>query len=178
LERKHRVPKRYATELKNIPKRASTYLLSEVVCHHLASLASFEFNFDVGFVHGRAAPKKTRQLILSSLELNDEGQHIMVAQCARFNQLATCQQRDVVLLRNGDSFTAGRVQLHFDIEGECMCLVQPFALHRRSPGTALAVWRPEDGPLDVWDTSRILAAVEFCVYPDGNFGTILPIEHA
>jgi hypothetical protein len=34
LERKHRVPKRYATELKNIAHCAAASLLKESICHH------------------------------------------------------------------------------------------------------------------------------------------------
>ena len=58
-----------------------------------------------------------------------------------------------------------------------MCLVQAFTLQRRVPGTALAVWRVNDGH-EVWETKAILAAVEFCVFPEEAVGTLLPLEFA
>ena len=178
LERKHRVPKRYATDLKNISKKASTSLLNEVVCHHIASMKTFDFGFDIGLIKGRAAPKATRQLILKELGLDDTGMLIRVATSARFSNLALCHQRDVVLLRDGDGFTAGRIQLFFAITDTCLCLVQPFVLRRRIPGTALALWRLHGDSNECWEITSILAAVEFCVYPDGEVGTLLPLEFA
>ena len=62
LERKHRWPKRYATDLQNTSQNASASLLSEVVCQHIASLAApGAFDFEVGLTGGRAAPKKSRR---------------------------------------------------------------------------------------------------------------------
>ena len=85
---------------------------------------------------------------LGFFEFQDEGQHILVARCARFNSLATCVLQDVVLLRDGPAIKAGRVQLHFDIAGECVSLMQVFALLHRRPGTALSVWRVTDDPAE------------------------------
>ena len=178
LERKHKTPKRYATELANISGEASKSLLSEVVCHHLASLNDSCFKYGIGLVKGRAAPKKTRRLILEALGLEDTGMEVLTANEARFNKLGACRQDDVVLLQDGNAFRAGRIRLHFATAGECVSMVQAFALHRQVPETALAIWRVSDGPFECWETKAILAAVEYCVYPDGNIGTILPIEYA
>ena len=130
--------------------------------------------FDICLIKGRAAPKATRQLILKELGLDDTGMLIRVATSARFSNLALCHQRDVALLRDGDGFTAGRIQL----SDTCLCLVQLFVLRRRIPGTALAVWRLHGDSNECWEITYILAAVEFCVYPDGEVGTLLPLEFA
>ena len=88
-------------------------------------------------------------------------------------------QRDVVLLRGaGGALKAGRVQLHFDIGGQCLSLVQSFTLLRRKSGTALLIWRVGEGPHSCLETQSILAAVEYCTYPDGTVGTVLPIEYS
>ena len=133
--------------------------------------------FDVGLVNGRPAPKKSRQLILGVLELDDDGENIMVATESRFNHLASCRRGDVVLLQDGEGFRAGQIQLHFDIADMPLSLVQTFTLHRRDRDTALAVWRVNDGVHECFETKHILAAVEYCVYPNGHVGTLLPIEY-
>ena len=176
LERKHRVPKRYATDLQNTSKEASKSLLSEVVCHHLSSLNTQNFDFSIGLVNGRPAPKKSRRLILKALGLEDDGMPIHTSADARFSALAMCRRGDVVLLQDGSGLRAARIQLHCDIADECVSMAQAFKLHRRVPGSALAVWEVGDDPYGCWETNAIVAAVEFCMYPDGKVGTILPIE--
>lgn len=176
LERKHRVPKRYATDLSNTSRAASKSLLSEVVCHHLGSMKEHDFIYEVGLIRGRPAPKKSRRLILEALEMEDDGCEILTALEARFSPLALCRQHDVVLLQDGDSLRAARVHLHCMVAGECVSLLETFTLIRRRPGSALSVWRVNDEPHECWETKAIVAAVEFCVYPDGNLGTFLPIE--
>ncbi len=173
LERKHRVPKRYATDMKNISKNASTSLLSEVVCHHLGSLAAYEFKFTVGLVGGHPAPTKTEKFILDTLELEDTDAAILVAQTARFSHLATCRRDDVVLVRDG-GVSAGRVKLHFSVAGETLTILQQYTLRRRVGN--LVVWDTSNVAHEVWETGNILAAVEYCVYPDSDVGIILPIE--
>ena len=63
LERKRRVPKRYATELANTSGSASKSLLSECVAHHLSSLNRHSFNYEVGLVDGRTAPRKKQAIV-------------------------------------------------------------------------------------------------------------------
>ena len=65
LERRHRIAKRYATELKNISKDASQSLLMEVTSHHLALLRSPKvFNYAVGLVGGKPASVSYTHLTL------------------------------------------------------------------------------------------------------------------
>ena len=57
LERKHKMPKRYATDLQNTSRAPTISLLSEVVCHNLAALAAQDFNFDIALAHCHPALK-------------------------------------------------------------------------------------------------------------------------
>ena len=104
----------------------------------------------------RAPVRTFRQLILEALGLEDDGRAILTASDARFSPLATCRRHDVVLLRDGSGLRAARVQLHCAVDDECVSLVQPFTLHRRRPGIALAVWRVGDGPHECWETQAIV----------------------
>ena len=178
LERKHRTPKRYATEFANISGSASKSLLSECVAHHLASMDGHSFNYDVGLVQGRRAPRKSRALIMDALGLDDNDATVLIAKDTRFSELGLCRQNDVVLLRDGSGIMAARVQVHCEVDGESVSIVQPFELHERTPGTAMAKWKVAEYNSECWETKAILAAVDYCVYPDGAVGTILPLEFA
>jgi len=116
-------------------------------------------------------------LILSALGIDDQGEEVLTANTARFSPLATCRQNDVLLLQTANGLVAARVRLHCTIVGGCVSLAQTITFIRRMPGTALAVWRVDDVPHECWETKAIVAAVESCLYPDGNIGTMLPLEH-
>ena len=171
------VSKRYATELTNTSRAASTSLRSKVICHHMSSLSSHDFNYEVGLVKGRPAPRKSMRMILEALGLEDDGVEVLTSSDCKFNHLGSCRQNDVVLIQDGDGLRAARVQLHCAVAGECVTILQAFTHHRRVPGTALVVWRIQDGPSECWEPNAILAALEYCVYPDGTIGTLLPIEY-
>ena len=111
------------------------------------------------------------------MELDGQDDYVIqTVLVARVSALATCQKGDFVLLREGaNDMLAGRVELHFAIEGIPLSMIEVFSLVRKEQN--LAVWRARaDDKAECWHTSDILAAVEHCVYPDGNVGSILPIE--
>lgn len=179
LERKHRLPKRFATELKNTAHDASKSLLTEVVCQHLSQLVNFDFSTDVALVKGRPAPKTSRRLILNVLELDDAADlEVLTASTVRFNPLATCHQGDVVLLQTEEGISAGRIKLCCSVNGVCACILQRFSFLRRTPDTALVLWKVSDGLYECFEADAILAAVEFCMYPGDTVGTLLPLEYA
>ena len=170
------MPKRYATELANISGSASKSLPSECVAHHLSAITSHSFNYDVGLLQGRKAPKKSRQLILDALGLEGDDIPVNVGKDSRFSQLGLCTQGDVVILNGPDGILAARVKLHFEVSGEAVSMMEVMELSRRIPGTAKTVWKLSETPVERWETKAILAAVEHCVYADGTVGTILPLE--
>jgi hypothetical protein len=178
LERKHRIAKRYATELTNTSKDASGSLISEVVSHQLGMLDKpGAFDFGVGLVGGRPAPKSVRQMIISSIDIEDDSCSIKVAKESRFSAIGSCMRNDVVLVRENDSsFRAGQVQLHCDVEGVALSLVKLFDLKiKDSAGTGFEIWQPRDGAEWI-ETSDILDTLVYEALPDGSVGTILPVE--
>jgi hypothetical protein len=176
LERKHRVPKRYATEMKNIAHCAAATLLKESICHHFSVVKHAAFSYIVALVDKRPASKKTRKIIWKLFELEDDGSPLFVASVARFSPVALCSRSDVVLVVDGDGFRAGRLEANYEIHDCILSLIRPFTLVRRDPNSPLAVWEAADGPSETFETKDILASVEYCQYPDGNVATISPLE--
>ena len=179
LERKHKWAKRYAEGIQNTSGSPSVSLLSEVLCHDIANISDASaFDFNVGLIAPRPAPKTTRGLIFRTVELEaDDALEVSIAKAARFSPLAVCQTGDVVLVRDGDGLKAGRVKLHCAVSGISLAFIMPFTLHSRRPHTALAVWHDDSDVIEAFETSDILAAVEYCVYPSGRIGTPVPIEY-
>ena len=139
LERRHRIAKRYATELKNISKDASQSLLMEVTSHHLSLLRSPQvFNYAVGLVGGRPASKKARDLLNTMLECITPEIEVHTSSEARFNALAHCQKGDVVLIRHDSSFIVGQVLLDARVEGALWSCAIEWSLHAINMGAGYA----------------------------------------
>jgi hypothetical protein len=177
LERKHRIAKRYATEIKNTYRNPSKSILMEVVSHQLAMLnRPCAFMFEVGLVGGRPASRRLRLVIADALDL-DDGDEVRVARESRFNANGTCKQNDVVLLKDGDSFRAGQVQLHCDVNGVPISIIDVWELHRYTDAdVGYATWR-KIGAHECYSTSEIIDVMAYQHLGGDMVGVILPIEY-
>lgn len=176
LERKHLLPKRYAEDIKHVVKSSSTTILKEVVCHQLTSAKKpGAFDFNVGLVGGRPAPKAARKHILRVAGIDDQGDEVNVAIESRINSFETCKKGDVVILRDGSTFRAARIAQHLELAGTALSLVYPWTLHRKLEGTCMAIWSTSDDA-QLWATQDIVAAVTYTVFPDGKVGILLPLQ--
>jgi len=177
LERKHRTAKRYATELTNTSRNPTASLLGEVMCHQLAMLdRAAAFVFVPGLVGGRPAPASIRTAIIQALHAEDEELAIQIARESRFNCFGTCLVGDIVLFKENDSFRAGRVEVHCEVEGVPLSIMTPFELLSHDSGKAFAVWQPSD-VAEIFETDCILDTVPYTVLPDHTIGTILPVDY-
>ena len=151
-------------------------LLKECICHHFHSLKQYAFESDDSLVDKHPASKKVRKTIWRILNEDDDGRPISVSTMAKFNSIGLCSRTDVVLLRDGAGFRAGRVEVNFQIENLVLSIIRPFTLHHRDAGSPVAVWELGDASSNCWETKDILASVEYSEYPNGHVATILPIE--
>ena len=177
LERKHRVPKRYAGEITNISSGSSLSLLKEVTCHHLGQLNQPDaFSFEIGLVHGRKASRRVKKLLADELELSTEGaESLMYSKESRFSPLATCCKDDVVLFKDGLGFRAGRVHLHFSVHGLPITMVSAFAVHRLDDKCGHSVWTCSEESMFI-ETDQILDTVVYSALPNGKVAILLPLE--
>ena len=175
LERRHRIGKRYATELKNISKHASKSLLMEVTSHHLAWLRSpTVFDYSVGLVGGKPASNKVKKLLQSLLDITDDVE-VSVSSTARINALAICHKGDGVLIKHGSSYKAGKVLLHASVNGVPVSYLNEWVLHSINKLAGCAEWNTSGVCRLVIDTSDILDTV--CYTHDSEIcTTLLPAE--
>ena len=108
----------------------------------------------------RPASRKTRKTIWTLFELEEDVSPIFVATVARFSPVALCSRRDVVLIRDGNGFRAGRLEVNYEIHDTSLTLARPFTLVRRNQNYSIAVWEVIEGPSETFETKDMLASVE------------------
>ena len=119
-ERKHKVVKQYATDIRNtiVFERS---LLSEVVCHQLEEIRRQEcFSFKVGLLTPHRAPARVEAFLVSNAGLTDA---IMTSAYARISS-GICTRKDIAIISNGSTVSVGEVLLHVEHRDQCLSLVK------------------------------------------------------
>ena len=180
LERKHRVPKRYATELTNISKKNSKSLLMEVTSHHLGQLDQHDaFNFEVGLVNGSTPSKKIKQILIAAFDLqpgDDTVQSIKYSVQSRFSPLATCRKGDLVLFKNDSEVRVGRINLHCEIFGLPISMISEFDNRNFEPACGHSVWTPRPDSNSFIQTDAIIDTVVYSERTNGDVAVLIPWE--
>ena len=154
-------------------------LLREVTCHHLASMDDERAsNVSVGVAGDRPASEKVRTLLAIALSMAshvNNSQSVQVSTGSRFSALAICKKNDVVLIKDGDSFCAGKVKLHADILSVPVSMIAKWYLHSIDRDAGWADWRTEDND-HLIQTEDIFDVVCYTKMRDNIVRTILPAE--
>ena len=146
LERKHKGPKEYGTDIKNTDVYEKS-VLHEVICDHLSALSDPKtFDFERVCLHNpHKAVKKVREFMLEllALPLNAEID-LMQSVSARCSSKVTCAVGDIVLYsaRDGD-FLAGEVCALLSLgDTELFAIVLGWELE--SAESNVVIWRTTD----------------------------------
>ena len=113
LERKHKVPKRFANEVRNTNCAWEASVLREVSSHHIGALTvggKAHFQAEVALVAGHAASKKLNNSLQQ--EFGAPGVQFSAARCARINAWERCSVHDVVMVDVAGELVVGKVLLH------------------------------------------------------------------
>ena len=176
LERKHRTPKRFATDITNPPKRSSESLLMEVVSTHLIQLCDTSaFNFEVGLVKGSPPSKATQRLLKNELGIDCDLLDVQCGHIMRFSPLATCSTGDVVLFRLNNTIHAGTAHLHVLVEAAPVSLLSVYSLTKQDKQSGYSVWTPT-GESQLIESCDILDVVMYTKLPDDRLGVLLSAE--
>jgi hypothetical protein len=171
-ERKHRMVKRYATDIQNT-RVYERSVVGEVTCHYLADIAhTTVFDFGVGLVTPKPAPRQIHAFMEQALELG-------ITQCetgrdARISDFATCSRGDVALLREAGKLVACRVLAHTVCDGEPISLVAIFRLLLFNKAHGAAEWE-ESQKQTLVSTGDIECSVIHCRVTAG-VRTLIPVH--
>ena len=80
-------------------------------------------------------------------------------------------------MEDDDSFRAGKVLLHLEVEELAISMLEVFDLVQRDTNLCRAVWRTR-GPdsYKLSDTKDILDAVVYSFVADGLYNVLMPLE--
>ena len=177
LERKHRVPKRYAGDLTNTSRRPSRSLLMEITSHHLAQLSDKDtLNFKIGLVNGKACTNKLKKSILDMLDMDVEDVSCSIE--SRFNPLGTCKRHDLVLFKDGvHALKVAKIVLHYDVQGVPVSVVSMFNIIHADAEQGWSIWEAATGGHELIETDCIVDAVVYCQLSGTKIKVLVPLHH-
>ena len=175
LERKHRMPKRYATDLTNVTKGSGASLLKEVTSHHFGQLSQPNaFNFAIGLVNGRSPSKAMKVVLARELGVDCESLSVKVSRSMRYSTIALCGTGDMLLFRTSDaSVLAGKARCHYEIEGVPVSLVSVYQCSKKDSKSGYSLWTAT-GYDKLIEASSILDTVIYRKRPDDRLDMLLP----
>ena len=179
LERKHRVAKRYATDLTKTKSGSQSSLLKEVTNHHFGQLQQPDcLSFDVGLVDPNAPSRALKLMFKSQLSIDADIHQVRWSNEARFSTVATCEEGDVVLFKAADNggIKAGMIQLHCAVGGVAISVLKAFTQVKTEAGTGYAVFVCNDEGAILIETECIVDTVVYNISLANRYGIILPIE--
>ena len=122
LERKHKVPKRFANEVRNTDSAWEASVLREVTCHRLAAISSDHFGTAVGLRDAHRCSKKLKATLQQTLPFARDAEREVVyetSQIARINAWEKCSPGDIVMLKMPDgAFGVAEVAVHVAVQAE------------------------------------------------------------
>ncbi len=115
-ERKHRLPKRFANEVKNTKWNWDASVLREVTCFHLCHLDGIGA-LDVSLTDARPCKKHLQALLQQEFNVPDGCVDVVFAtgREARFNQWEKCSRGDLCMVKSGDGVVIGRCGFHASV---------------------------------------------------------------
>ncbi len=153
--------------------------ITKFLCHHLGQLRdSTSFKFSVGLATPTQPSNKVKKLIRDRLELDDDD-IVLYSRESRFNAFASCMDGDVVLYKEDDmTLKAGKVQLHVDVNGIPITMIEEFDAIRREVELCSSTWRSRGETSYVFiETSNIRETVIYSKLPDDMYNILMPIEY-
>ena len=94
---------------------------------------------------------------------------------ARFSRFATCHKNDLVLFDAPAGIKAGKVHMHYEIEGVTVSLISVYDFVSKDSATGYSIWKAT-GAAQMIESSSILDTLVYCKLPNERLASILAIE--
>ena len=144
-ERKHRLIRRFCNDVLNTACFERS-VMGNVVCQHLYELGlDTNFDYTVGLVNPRAAPKLLRQTVCNDL-CGGASMDVYTALRARCSAWVVVANRDVVFVKCGRSFTAAYIWRIVAVAGRSVALAQMAHYTSWDSDAGFAIWELDADP--------------------------------
>ncbi len=176
-ERKHRMVKRYATDIYNT-RTFEGSVLAQVHAHHIAALTcSTTFDTSVGLISAVSAPPKMKLFLERELQMS--GFEILCSREARISKFTTCCKGDVVMIKSLDrtTYVAGQIWFLASVHGEPCAVVAVWRLIKFDIETSAAEWEEEGDPSpSIMHLDEIVASVTYTRCRPGVCRVLVPLH--
>ena len=174
-ERKHRMVKRYADNIRNT-RAYEKSIMGEVACHHLAQLRAGQcLQFGIALVGPKPVRPGLFELLQSTFAPHRLDKDLCsYSQQARLDPAGICCRKDVVLVRGaqgGNALIAGQVWLHASVDGIVVTLVNLF---KPLAGDGEQRWDASQQRPEFVDTKDVLAVTIHTPVEDRIVRVIVP----
>ena len=174
-ERKHRVSKRYSSDITNTQVMERS-VLGEVVAHNLHDLKRPGlFNLSPGLVEPIKAKKPLVDFVRANIDANIGADSVEHGLQARITPAGYCCRGDIALVRSDDgiNFACGEIVLHLQIDGQPLSLVNLWQPTTYDRNNGYAEWAKTQKTTCI-PTRDILTSVMKCDLKDGGARTLVP----
>ena len=178
VERKHRLPKRYAKGIANTRDYEHS-MLKQVLCQEIFDL-SLPGVFDTE--PALKTPHRVSQRLcdfVSQTLVECSPADCLTSASVRLQSTATCYWRDVVLFKShdvGKPWEAGEIWRHFSVHGQLVSLISVWNLQKYDSAVCLASWQSQENLMYI-DTKDMLCSVTFKKDPQGTVNTLIPYQY-
>lgn len=177
-ERRHKVIKRYATDVRNT-RSFEKSIMKEVCAHHFHELEEEHvLSSAPRLLNPRPCPPEVRQAVEGALGCQGANLGCSVSSRARVTVRCACDKGDVVLMHGAPGeppLSAGRVRLFVSYAGELVVLVDLWGNVKSDPETGAAEWQVQPHASLV-AFSDILLAVPYTTPRHGIVRTLVPCD--
>ena len=170
-ERKHKGTKAISEYIFN----TTTYeqsILEEVVAGDLHSLQAPDlFSGKARLEKMQKATKKTREILAQVMSF----QAVFKCSKAFLEPVGNCSSGDVVMLTSEfGRLEAGRVQMHFEVDGQVLTLISTLQLSSYCPETCSALWQADNNYVMI-STTAIKGAMVWAQRANNTLVTLVPL---
>jgi hypothetical protein len=177
LERKHRLPKKYAKGIANTSGYEYS-MLKQVLCQEIYDLSvAGVFDTAVALQTPHKASFKLCDFVSKTL-VECSPEVCLTSASVSLQSTAKCCWRDVVLFKShgGKPFEAGEIWRHLSVRGQVVSLISVWELQEYNVGMCSASWRSQECPMYI-DTKDILCSLTFKRNSDGVVTTLIPYPY-
>ena len=177
-ERKHRMVKRFGTDIAN-HRRFSHSVLSEVVHFQLSNICQEDACQTTSRLDcPSAAPKVLAELVVSEYNLHP-ATSVLSSPRARLGSSQACSMKDVVIFlsADGENFVAGRISRFCQVnDSSPFALVAKFDFESADDALGCAHWREDGSAFLFVELRSVLASVMWTERSPGVVRTLIPFQ--
>ena len=177
-ERKHRMLKRYCTDIRNTIQFEKS-VLDEATCHQMHRLDDDStFNYKIGLLNPHRTSARLAEFARELLDMPSSTDDVYTSSYSKHSKIAYSGVGDVVLVQHPSDgqMSVGRVSAHLEMSGSFITIWKEYKLNELDRKTGLALWSVIGAEHGVVFTEDIKDTLIWMALNDEIVRTIMPRE--